>query len=233
MHGIMNPMEIDQENDTLCMTVFKNVMSEHQSSVKENSTWSLQPVNNAFLQSVLHVVNNMKDVHRILMVLYIVLGNAPEGADQLEAALQCFKFVKQHEAILSESPRSKELIIKIKSKYSVLKVQHQLHLYGLYDDDLSELIANPMELICALYNRITHDANADTKSNINHVVEEFARLFRLDLMDIQTKLVKQWLAIGTQADGSVLEQTLNDDDMNSTITPTPDLDEDINFAVEK
>lgn len=74
MHGIMNPIEIDQENDTLCMTVFKNVLSDHQSSNKENSTWSLQPVNNAFLQSVMHVVNNMKDVHRILMVLYMVFS---------------------------------------------------------------------------------------------------------------------------------------------------------------
>lgn len=233
MHGIMNPIEIDQENDALCMTVFKNVLSEHQSSNKENCTWSLQPVNNAFLQSVMHVVNNMKDVHRILMVLYMVFSNAPEGADQLEAALQCFKFVKQHEATLNELPRSKDLAIKIKSKYSVLKVQHQLHLYGLYDDDLSELIANPMELICALYNRGTRIANGDSKCDINKVVGEFARLFRLNLKEIQINLLKQWLAIGSSDDGGALEQTLNDDDMNSTITPTPDFDEDVNFSVEK
>lgn len=233
MHGVMNPFEIDQENDALCMTVFKNVLSEHQSSNKENCTWSLQPVNNAFLQSVLHVVSNMKDVHRILMVLYMVFSNAPEGADQLEAALQCFKFVKQHESVLNELARSKDLAIKIKSKYSVLKVQHQLHLYGLYDDDLSEMIANPMKLICALYNRGTRINNGDSKCDINKVVEEFARLFRLNLREIQADLLKQWLAIEPPADGSVLEQTLNEDEMNSTIAPTPHLSEDINFAIEK
>lgn len=231
MHGIMNPYEIDQENDALCMTVFKNVLSERQSSNKESCTWSLQPMNNAFLQSVMHVVNNMKDVHRILMVLYMVFSNAPEGADQLEAALQCFKFVKQNESVLNELPRSKDLAIKIKSKYSVLKVQHQLHLYGLYDDDLSELIANPMQLICALYNRST--SNGDSKCDINKVVEEFARLFRLNIREIQTELLKQWLAIEPPADGSVLEQTLNEDEMNSTIAPTPNLNENISFAIEK
>lgn len=233
MHGIMDPNAINQENDALCMKVFKNVLNEHQSSNKENCTWNLQPVNNAFLQSVLHVVNNMKDVHRILMVLYMVFNNAPEGADQLEAAVQCFMFVKQYEAALNELPRSKDLAFKIKTKYSVLKVQHQLHLYGLYDDDLSELIASPMQLICALYNRGTRNTNGDSKCDINKVVEDFARLFRLNLREIQTDLLKQWLAIEPPSDGSVLEQTLNEDEMNSTIAPTPNLSDDINFAIEK
>lgn len=142
--------------------------------------------------------------------------------------------MKQHETALNELPRSKDLTIKIKSKYSVLKVQHQLHLYGLYDDDLSELITSPMQLICALYNRGTRNTSGDSKCDINKVVEEFARLFRLNLKDIQSQLLKQWLAIGSTDDnGSTLEQTLNEDEMNSTITPTPDLSEDINFSVEK
>lgn len=233
MHGVIEPNEINHENDTLCMTVFKKVLSEHQSSSKENSTWSLQPVNNAFLQSVMHVVANMKDIHRILLVLYMVFSNAPEGADQLEAAFQCYKFVKQNQAALNESARSKDLAIKIKNKYSVLKVQHQLHLYGLYDDDLSELIANPLELIRALYNRVTSNNFGDSKCDVNKVVEDFARLFGLNLFDIQSSLLKQWLAIGTIDDGAPLEQTFNEDELNSTITPTPDDSENTNFSVEK
>lgn len=233
MHGKMNPIEIDNENDTLCMSLFKNVLSEHQSSNKERGTWGLQPINNAFLQSVMHVVNNMKDVHRILMVLYMVLSNAPEGADQLEAVSQCYKFVRENEAVLAELPRSNDLMIKVKYKFSILKVQHQLHLYGLYDDDLSELLTNPTQLICTLYNRAMHFTSGDSKCDINQVAEEFARLFRLDLKQIQILLLNQWLAIGTSEDGSILEQTLNDDDMNSTITPTPDDKDDINLSVEK
>lgn len=230
----MNPPEIDQENDTLCMTVFKKVLSEHQSSSKESSTWSLQPVNNAFLQSVMHVVNNMKDIHRILLVVYMVFSNAPEGADQLEAALQCYKFVKQHQAALNESARSKDLAIKIKSKYSVLKVQHQLHLYGLYDDDLSELIAHPLELIRALYNRISSNNVYDSKCDINQVVENFAKLFGLNLYDIQKSLLKQWLVVGSSENGNPLEMTFNEDEFNSTITPIQDdSDDKTNFSVEK
>lgn len=234
MHGTMNPIEIDHEKDTLCMTVFKKVLSERQSSSKEHSAWCLQPVNNAFLQSVLHIVNNMKDIHRILLVLYMVFSNAPEGADQLEAALHCFKFVKQYQAALNEVPRSRDLAQKIKSKYTVLKVQHQLHLYGLYDDDLSDLIKDPSELIRALYNR-TNNNNNDSKCDVNKVAEEFAQLFRLNVHDIQVRLLKEWLAIEHSAEevSNPLEQTLNSDEFNSTITPIKDENDDANMSVEK
>lgn len=232
MSGIMNPYEIDQIKDTLCMTVFKNVLNERQSSSKEHSTWCLQPVNNAFLQSVLHVVNNMKDVHRILLVLYMVFSNAPEGADQLEAATHCYRFVKQHQTALNEVQRSQDLALKIKNKYSVLKVQHQLHLYGLYDDDLSKLIANPIELIRALYNR-TNNISNDSKCDVNKVAEEFAKLFGLKFHDIQMGLLKQWLAMGQTDETNTLEQTLYDDELNSTITPTKNDDENTNISVEK
>lgn len=234
MHGTMNPIEIDHEKDTLCMTVFKKVLSERQSSSREHSAWCLQPVNNAFLQSVLHIVNNMKDIHRILLVLYMVFSNAPEGADQLEAALHCFKFVKQYQAALNEVPRSRDLAQKIKSKYTVLKVQHQLHLYGLYDDDLSDLIKDPSELIRALYNR-TNNNNNDSKCDVNKVAEEFAQLFRLNVHDIQVRLLKEWLAIEHSAEevSNPLEQTLNSDEFNSTITPIKDEMDDANMSVEK
>lgn len=232
MHGIMNPIEIDQEKDTLCMTVFKKVLSERQSSSKENSTWCLQPVNNAFLQSVMHVVNHMTDIHRILLVMYMVFSNAPEGADQLEAAFQCYRFVKQNQMALNENPRSKDLALKIKSKYSVLKVQHQLHLYGLYDDDLSDLIANPTELIRALYNRTNTNSN-ESKCDVNKVAEEFAKLFGLKFHEIQVCLLKQWLAVSPNEGGNPLEQTYYGDDMNSTINPSADTNETANISVEK
>lgn len=232
MHNIVNAVDIDHEKDTLCMTVFKKVLSERQSSNKQHSAWYLQPVNNAFLQSVMHVCAHMKDIHRILLVLYMVFSNAPEGADQLEAAYQCYKFVKQNQAALNENQRSKELAFKIKSKYSVLKVQHQLHLYGLYDDDLSDVIANPQELIKALYNR-TNLNSTDSKCDVNKVAEGFAKLFRLKFHDIQMGLLKQWLSVGSTSEGNTLEQTLYDDDLNSTVTHMKDENEDANLSVEK
>lgn len=232
MQGTINPIEIDQEKDTLCMTIFKKVLGERQTSNKEHNAWCLQPVDNAFLQSVMHVVQHMKDIHRILLVLYMVFSNAPEGADQLEAALQCYKFVKQNQAALNDVPRSRDLAIKIKSKYSVIKVQHQLHLYGLYDDDLSDLIANPIDLIKTLYNR-TNTNNADSKSDVNKVAEEFAKLFGLKFHDIQVGLLKQWLAVGPAEETNSLEQTLYDDELNSTITPNKNEDESTNISVEK
>lgn len=232
LHNVVNPIEIDQAKDTLCMTVFKKVLSEHKTSTTENSIWRLQPENSTFLQSVMDVVSHMKDVHRILLVLYMVLTNSPEGVDQVDAAYQCYKFMKQNQAVLNENPKSKELSFKIKSKYSLLKVQHHLHLYGLYDDDLSELIGNPCELIRALYNRST-TSNKDSKCDINKVAQEFAKLFGLPFESIQLSLLREWLEVGPTDSADPLEQTLTDYEMNSTITQMNDNDGVATLSVEK
>lgn len=138
--------------------------------------------------------------------------------------------MKHNQEALNQNPRSKDLTLKIKSKYSVLKVQHQLHLYGLYDDDLSDLIADPTELIRALYNRTNTNSN-ESKCDVNKVAEEFASLFGLNFYDIQVSLLKQWLA--TQEEGNTLEQTYYGDELNSTMSPTVDDDESANVCVEK
>lgn len=110
----------------------------------------------------------MTDPSRQLFVLYFVCGQAPEGADQVEVAYECFKFAVDNEEVLNQSRRAQEIVIKIKRKYHILKTQHLMHLYGLADNQLFQLVENPRELINALYN---HPSILHTPLvNINKVV---------------------------------------------------------------
>lgn len=106
---------------------------------------------NIFFLQILRLIKHMKDLSKILIVLYYIMNQSPEGADQIEAAYQCYKFVIENENELSTMKRAQETVFKIKRKYPILKTQHFLHLYNLIDDKLLQLIENPKELINALY----------------------------------------------------------------------------------
>lgn len=171
MRDVVSPDEIKKEEDQFCMTAIKNSISEYKSGMDVNGAnemWNLQPINNAFLQAVLQLVGHMHDITRILFVLYFVCNQAPEGADQVEAAYECYKFAITHEEALRGSDRAYEMVMKIKRKYPMFKIQHVLHLYGLNDDKLSKLVENPFELISALYQ---HNSvlKSDSKVDFNQV----------------------------------------------------------------
>lgn len=231
MHGVRDSNEISYSQDTLCITAFKQAMNEVQLNENSNGAWRLQPTNNAFLQSVLYMVEHMKDIERISLVLYMAFSNTHEGADQVEAAYECYKFVMKHEAELSASQRSRDIVRKIKSKYPIVKAQHQLHLYGLYDDDLSMLITNPTELIKALYSR-SSIVSGEIKADLNEMAKKFAEIFDLNFANIQTNLLKSWLSFAPDEGGNPLEQTFYDD-MNVTLSPTRDEYEVTNDEVER
>lgn len=146
--------DIQTTQDKLCMTALKSSVSSYKLSNSENdesNTWHLQPINNAFLQSVLNLIRHMHDEHRILFMLYFVANNAPPGADQVEATYECYKFAQENIEELQKQTRTLDLIQKINRKYPMHKIQHLLHLYGLNDERFLQLIENPRELITALY----------------------------------------------------------------------------------
>lgn len=231
MQGIHDEDMICREQDTLCITAFKQAMNEVQLNERSSGTWRLQPTNDAFLQSVLFMVKHMTDIERIALVLYMAFNNTHEGADQVEAAYECYQFVMDHESELIKSSRSKDIVNKIKTKYPILKAQHQLHLYGLYDDDLSTLITNPTELIKALYSR-SNVVRGDMKCNLNEMAKKFADIFELNFNNIQTNLLKGWLSFISDDEGNALDQTFYDD-MNATLSPTRDDYEVTNDGVER
>ena len=153
MNGRFSAEDIHQDQDYFCMSAVKNSISQYK-GIKSSTpaeVWHMQPTNNAFLQSVLHLIRSMQDLQRIIFILYFVASEAPEGADQVEAAYECYKFALEHEDILKDMPRAYEMVQKIKRKYPIFKVHHFLHLYGLDDDKLYQLLEHPKNLIVALY----------------------------------------------------------------------------------
>lgn len=164
------------------------------SNGKPMDVWNKQPTNNAFLQSVListclkckllftliavqvlRLLKHMSDPSRKLFILYFVCSQAPEGADQVEVAYECYRFACEHEEELSQSKRALDIVTKIKRKYPILKTQHLMHLYGLADNRLFQLVESPRELINALYN---HPSILRTPlANINKVTPNIVSLF--------------------------------------------------------
>lgn len=161
---------VHQTQDALAMTALKSSIQNYKSIKQENgsSTWNLQPINNAFLQSVLNLVSHMHDKKRILFMLYFMSNSAPAGADQVEAARECYLFARANEEELKNDQRAKENVIKIYRKYPMYRIQHLLHVYGLDEDRFFQLVESPKELITALYH---HESvtKADSKIDINQV----------------------------------------------------------------
>lgn len=225
--------EVHSEQDYYCMSAIKNSISKYKAENDSIITevWNLQPINNGFLQAILHLVNQMKDIQRIIFVLYFVCNHAPEGADQVEAAYECYKFAIKNEQSLRETARGYETVVKIKRKYPMLKIQHLLHLYGLKDDALFQLVENPLELITALYH---HDTllKSDNKIDLNQVSREIAELHGLNINEIQLDLLKKWLSFSSLDTNETLEETFYND-LNASVVKIEDETEIDNESVTR
>lgn len=189
---------------------------------QNGSKWNLKPTNNAFLQTVLRMVSVLKDKAKGLAILYYLVTNSPEGSDQVEAAFECWKFAQAHEAELLTSQRYADIVRKIYKKYPMYKTQHLLHLYGLNDDKLMQLVEHPAELVSGLYH---HDSILQPqKKDINKLCGELANLYGLDLLTLQHKLLHKWLAFAanTSFDEGELNETMYEDYISGSVTDGDD-----------
>ncbi|XP_017060303.1 uncharacterized protein LOC108100776 [Drosophila ficusphila] len=193
-----------QNCDYFCMSAVKNSISEYKSR-NESETWSLHPTNNAFLQSILRLVEKVHNPNKAFLILYFVSNYARDGADQVEASFECWKFVKEKGDLLTD-PKSREQMAKVKRRYPIQKTQHLLYVYGLTDEKLLRQVENPTELIHALYH---HELILkSSKVDINALVAEIAKLHDLCLATIQFRLLQKWLSLTMEpADGTILEET--------------------------
>lgn len=194
------------------MTAVKNSILGYKvaGDNRPEGLWNTQPLNNAFLQSVLQIVGLMHDAQRAISVLYFITNNAPEGADQVEAAYECFKFAQVHDEELRNSQRGYETVVKIRRKYPMFKTQHLLHLYGLAEDRFLVLVEHPKDLINALY---FHDyvIKMEKKVDINQVCQEIATLHGIDFYTMQIGLLQKWLSFNSDENPDEMEQTYVDD----------------------
>lgn len=173
----------------------KNSVMELQSQTEATANnYNLKPRNNALLQAVLRMVNFLHNKKKILGTLVYIMNSTPRGCDQVEAAHECYKYVMANENELQQNPDPKynDVIEKVKVKYPLLKTQHLLYLYGVFDDKLMQLIDNPANLINALYH---HESILTTqKKEINKLCSELADLHNIELLALQMKLLRNWLA---------------------------------------
>lgn len=173
----------------------KNSVQELQLQAEAAANnYNLKPRNNALLQAVLRMVNFLHNKKKILGTLYFIMNHTPRGCDQMEAAHECYKYVLANENELRQNGEAKyvDVIEKIKVKYPMLKTQHLLYLYGVFDDKLMQLIENPASLINALYH---HESILTTqKKEINKLCSELADLHNIELLALQMRLLRNWLA---------------------------------------
>ncbi|XP_017073334.2 uncharacterized protein LOC108109368 [Drosophila eugracilis] len=191
--------------DYFCMSAVKNSISEYKSK-NESESWSLHPTSNAFLQSILRLVEKVNNPNKAFLILYFVSNYARDGADQVEASFECWKFVKEKGHLITD-PKSREQVAKVKRRYPIQKTQHLLYVYGLTDEKLLRQVDNPTELIFGLYH---HELILkSSKVDINALVAEIAKLHDLCLPTIQYRLLQKWLSLTMEpaADGTILEET--------------------------
>ncbi|TDG48434.1 hypothetical protein AWZ03_005179 [Drosophila navojoa] len=206
--ALKNSKEISQNCDYFCMAAVKNSIAEYKSK-NDSETWSLHPTNNAFLKSILRLVKNVHSPSKVFLILYFVAGYAPEGADQVEASYECWKYAMEHEE-LTKDPKCQEQLVKIKRRYPMQKTQHLLHVYGMTDEKLLRLVEHPTELIHCLYH---HELILkSSKVDINGLVKEICALHELSLDAIQFKLLQKWLSVTMETtDGTIMEETFLED----------------------
>lgn len=146
------------------------------------------------------------------------MNYSPKGIDQVNAAEACFNFIIENQQELQTHEKSKEIVMKTKQKYFILKTQHLLHQYfgggDVVEERLLILAQNPQELIQTLY--LHESILQDQKININRLNEEIALLHNLDFDRIQKKLLEKWLGLnsrsrnsGVSGESTVFEETVS------------------------
>lgn len=144
-----------------------------------------------------------------MFLLYFITNNAPRGADEVESTYECYKFAIENENELMKSEKAADIVRKIKKKYPLIKTQHILHVHGLTDDTLLQLVVNPRELINTLYQ---HDSILQfVKPNINKIAEEISNYNNLNLRKIHLSILKNWLSFSTVDGAENIDETLYED----------------------
>lgn len=163
-----------------------------------------------FQFQILRLVKHVHSPTTVFIILYHVASYARDGADQVEAFYECWKYVKSNEDTLNDDPKCQDEVAKIKRIYPIHKTQHLLHVYGLNDEKLLRLVENPTDLIYCLYH---HELILkSTKVDINALVKEICNLHELNLETIQFKLLQKWLSVTMEtADGTIMEETFLED----------------------
>lgn len=214
LHASFKQTDAEERLEICAFKAVKNSVLERKakSELNNGNEWNLKPSNNAALLAVLRMVNHIKDKSKRLAIIYFHVNHSLPGSDQVEAAEECLNFAISNESEIQKSPKYGDLVSRIKRKYPVLKTQHLLHVFGLNEERLMQLIEYPHDLITTLY---YHESILQSqKKDINKLCKEIASIYSIDLESLQLKLLQKWLVF-TRVNGS--SESFENDDVNETV----------------
>ncbi|XP_034939005.1 kinetochore-associated protein 1 [Chelonus insularis] len=189
----------------ICTIAVKNAVSEtwpDKECMKQNNTnqWAVQPVSDCLLQDIKKCLNQLKateDAEYKAAAWYHVVTHAPPGADQVEAAKECYIHSQQWQELDRTITPSHEKLIKIHEKYFKYTSKHILYSHGLGQNQYLKLLKNPEKLIKELYNDETipqrYKGIIKHRPDINSAVTELGKVFTLNLTKLRLDLLNEWL----------------------------------------
>lgn len=212
LHSIIFNKGAEERLEYCAFKAVRTSVMERKSALSEQNCgteWNLKSSQNAALLSVLRMVSLIRDKSKRLAIMYFHLNHSPPGSDQVEAAYECWKFALSYEEEILKSEKYGDFVEKIKRKYPIFKAQHLLHLHGLNEDNLMQLVENPIELITTLYH---HNSimEPSQKKNINKLCQELAELNGIDLESLQMKILHKWLVFSREGSESFESNDAND-----------------------
>ncbi|KAJ8978820.1 hypothetical protein NQ317_018911 [Molorchus minor] len=201
----VNILRKNLKKDDICIYAVKDVMVHFKVTsgiLGENTgTWVLYPKFEDLFAEVDECLQHISDLERATSVVYHLMYHTPDGADKVNAAQLSFKYAKKYKETHPNSPDVEKAFVKVKNKYYSFSAMHILHIFQLTDNKYIQLVAQPEDLIDALYmdDKILKQADSVDLScpDINKAVDAIAELFGMQIRQIRYNLLTRWLTISS------------------------------------
>ncbi|RZC32599.1 uncharacterized protein BDFB_000923 [Asbolus verrucosus] len=200
------------KND-ICTYVVHDVVASGILSKDVSEKWVLYPKHEDLFSEIDECILHISDLERTTSVVYHLLTHTPNGADQVNAATLCYKYAVQYKNLNEGKSDVEKAFIKVEKKYFNSCVMHILHMHQLAETKYVNLVAQPNDLIFALYldERILKKSESidlycpgilfcvfvfaalKVVLDINETTEAIASLFGLDINKIRHTLLENWL----------------------------------------
>lgn len=179
--------------DMLCSNALKQTMTSRKRNTeikddKNNETWRLEAKEEPLLRAAHRCVRHIANMEWAAACLFYVLQGCARGADQVAAAQLCYHFAQRWAAI---QPANRA-VRQMEKLHGTLSTRHALHKVDWACEDLLRFVAEPVQLIRAIY---FHPAfiNKMTRYNVNKTVDEIADKNNINISSIRIQILENIL----------------------------------------
>ncbi|KAJ8923927.1 hypothetical protein NQ315_006703 [Exocentrus adspersus] len=216
----INILRKNLKKDDICIYAVKEVVTSGILGEEISGNWVLYPKYEDLFAEVDECVQNISDLERATSVVYHLMNHTPNGADKVNAAQLSYKYAQQYKDKYPNSADVDKAYVKVKTKYYSFSAMHILYTFQLADDKYIQLVAQPEDLIDALYQdgRIIKQAECVSLScpDINKAVDTLGELFDLKVGQIKYNLLNRWLSssnVDIDFDSTIVVKTNSDDSL--------------------